>query len=295
MSRLSQVIKSGGFAVTAEVIPPTGADAEQLIVMARSLKDRVHAVVVEENRDGVHLNSLVAGSHLKSVGLEPVVTMLTRDTNRIGLQSMFLGAVSLGMTDVLVLSGYHQALTAEKQARGVYDIDSIQAIALFRSMRDDGLLSGDQKAKGITLGGSANPFAGPIDLRAMRLEKKVKAGADFIITNPVFDLSRFREWLELLRGKGVLEKVCLIAGIMWLASAEESRTLNETYRGMNIPEAVIARLSQAADPEEEGLRVAIEMAEEVRNLEGVRGVHFWSRGREEAIPRLLEAARISIS
>ena len=295
MSKLSQVIKSGGFAVTAELTPPTGADPERLLALGRSLKDRVHAVVVEENRDGVCLSSVVAGAHLKSAGLEPVVTMLTRDTNRIGLQSMFLGAVSLGITDVLVLSGYHQALTAEKQARGVYDIDSIQAIVLFRSMRDDGLLSGDQKAQGILLGGSANPFAGPIDLRAMRLEKKAKAGADFIITNPVFDLSRYRQWLELLRGKGVLEKVCLIAGIMWLSSGEEARALNQTYRGMNVPEAVITRLSQAADPEEEGLRVAIEMAEQVRNLAGVRGVHFWARGREEAIPRLLEAARISIS
>lgn len=295
MSKLSEVIKSGGFAVTAEVTPPTGADPERLIVLGCSLKDRVHGVVVEENRDGVRLSSVVAGAHLKAAGLEPVVTLLTRDTNRIGLQSMFLGAVSLGMTDVLVLSGYHQALTAEKQARGVYDIDSIQAVALFRAMREDGLLSGDQRAKGITLGGSANPFAGPLDLRAIRVEKKVKAGADFIITNPVFDLSRFREWLELLRVKGIPEKVCLIAGIMWLASAEEAQKLNETYRGMNIPEAVVARLSQAASPEQEGLRLAAEIAEEAKTLAGVRGLHFWARGREEAIPRLLEAAKISIS
>jgi len=322
MSRLSEVIKRGGPVVTAEVTPPVGANPQPLIALARSLKDRVHAVVVEENPDGVHLSSLVAGAHLKSAGLEAVVTMLTRDTNRIGLQSMFLGAVSLGITDILVLSGYHQALTAEKQARGVYDIDSIQAIALFRAMRDDGLLSGETQAKGlpgqteerggghdggrpdgrfarpggqgISLGGSANPFAGPIDLRAMRLEKKVKAGADFIITNPVFDLSRFQEWLNLLRDKGVPEKVCLIAGIMWLASAEEARKLNQTYRGMNIPDAVIARLSRATDPEQEGLRVAAEAAEAVRKLDGVRGLHFWARGREDSIPRLLEAARISI-
>jgi methylenetetrahydrofolate reductase (NADPH) len=294
MSKLSQAIKSGGLVVTAEVTPPTGADPERLVALGRSLKDRVHAVVVEENRDGVRLSSVVAGTHLKSAGAEAVVTMLTRDTNRIGLQSMFLGAVSLGITDILVLSGYHQALTSEKQARGVYDIDSVQAIGLFRAMRDDGLLSGDQQARGVVLGGSANPFAGPIDLRAMRVEKKVKAGADFIITNPVFDVSRFREWFQLLKGKGVPEKACLIAGIMWLASADEAKKLNETYRGMNIPDAVIARLSQAADPEQEGLRLAAEAAEEVKHLEGVRGLHFWARGREEAIPRLLKAARISI-
>jgi len=298
MSKLSEAIKGGKFVVTAEVTPPCGPNPEKIKALAPILKGKVHAVVVEENRDGVHLSGLVAGAHLKSAGLEPVVTMLTRDTNRIGLQSMFLGAVSLGISDVLVLSGYHQALTAEKQARGVYDVDSVQAIDIFRAMRDDGFLACGQEVEmpeSVSIGGAANPFAGPIELRALRAEKKVKAGADFIITHPVFDLARFREWLDLLRKKGVPEKVCLIAGIMWLGSAEEAKELDETYRGMNIPEAVIQRLSQAADPQREGLTIAAEMVDRVKVLDGVRGLHFWARGREESLPQLLRTSGISIS
>jgi len=145
----------------------------------------------------------------------------------------------------------------------------------------------------IIIGGAANPFAGPIPLRALRVAKKVKAGADFIITQPVFELSRFREWLDLLGERGVPERVCLIAGIMWLASADEAEALNETYRGMNIPEGVIRRLSQSADGEREGLLIAAEMVEQVKGLSGVRGIHLCARDREESLPELLDSAKIS--
>jgi methylenetetrahydrofolate reductase (NADPH) len=296
MGRLWETIKAGRFVLSAEVTPPCGANPDDIKALAPILKEKVHAVVVEENRDGVHMSSLVASAHLKAAGLEPVVTMLTRDTNRIGLQSMFLGAVSLGITDVLVLSGYHQALTAEKEARGVYDVDSVQAIDIFRAIRDDGLLAGRQKVEApgqVSIGGSANPFAGPIELRALRMEKKVRAGADFIITHAVFDLARFREWLNLLRENRTTENVCLIAGIMWLGSAEEARQLDETYRGMNIPEAVIQRLSEAGEPEREGLAIAAELAEQVQKLDGVRGLHFWARGREQSLPELLDSSGVS--
>ncbi len=297
MSDLSEAIKGGSFVLTAEVTPPCGPDPQRIRAIASVLKGKVHALVAEENMDGVHMGSLVASLHLKSAGLDPVVTMLTRDTNRIGLQSALLGAVSLGISDVLVLSGHHQALTMEKQARGVYDVDSTQAIGIFRSMRDQGLLACGQKMEtplSISIGGAANPFAGPIQLRALRVEKKVKSGADFIITQPVLDLSRFREWLNLLGEKGVPDRVCLMAGIMWLRSAEEANKLNETYRGMNIPEAVVQRLSNSADGEREGLLIAAEMVEQVRTLRGVRGIHLWARGREESLPELLDSAGLSL-
>jgi len=298
MSHLSEAMKEGRFTVTAEVTPPCGPDPQRIRAVGSVLEGKVHALVVEENIDGVHMSSLVAGVHLKSIGVDPVVTMLTRDTNRIGLQSWLLGACSLEIGDVLVLSGHHQVLTAESHARGVYDVDSIQAIGIFRSMRDEGVLACGQKMEmpvSIAIGGAANPFAGPIELRALRVEKKVKAGADFIITQPVFDLSRFREWLDLLGERGVPERACLIAGIMWLKSADEARNLSETYRGMSIPEGVIRRLSDAADGEREGLLIAAEMVEEVRSLSGVRGIHLWAREREESLPELLDSARLSIS
>jgi len=298
MTALSEAIKSGRRIITGGLTAPFGADPRRIKGVAAALRGKVHAVVVEENVDGVHMSSIAASLHVKGEGVEPVVTLLTRDMNRIGLQSAVLGAVSLGVNDFLVLSGHHQGLTTEKQARGVYDVDSIQAIRLFRAMREEGVFAGGQKMESpvpICIGGAANPFAGPIDLRALRTEKKVRAGADFIITEPVFDLARFREWLELLREKGVPEKVCLIAGVMWLESAGEAKRLNEKYRGMNIPDAVVERLSRASDSRREGLAIAVEMIDQVRTLDGVRGFHVWARGREEAIPELLDAARITPS
>jgi len=298
MTGLSEAIKGSRFAVTAEVTPPCSPDPQRIKAVASHLKGKVHGVVLEENVDGVHMSSIVSAIHLKSAGVDPVMTMLTRDGNRIGLQSALLGAVSMGIGSVLVLSGHHQALTAETQARGVYDVDSIQAINIFRAMRDEGLLASGQRIEmpiSFSIGAAANPFAGPIELRVLRAEKKVKAGADFIITEPVFDLSRFREWLKLVGEKGVPDRACLMAGIMWLKSAEEAKNLSETYRGMNIPEAVIRRLSDAPDGEREGLLIAAEMIEQVRSLNGAKGIHLWARGREESLPELLDYAKISVS
>ncbi len=297
MSDLSNAIQSGRLVVTAEMTPPRSANPQRIKELAPVLKGKVHAVVVEENPDGVHMSSLVASLHLKSAGIEPVATLMTRDMNRISLQSAFLGAVSLGIYDFLVLSGHHQALTEEKEARGVYDVDSIQAMTIFRSIRDDGLLSSGQKPEvrpSILIGGAANPFAGPIELRALRAEKKVKAGADFIITQPVFDVQRFREWLDLLHERGVPEKTCLIVGILWLGAAREATQLQETYRGLRIPEGVVQRLSQAADAEREGLAIAAEVVDQVRNSRGIRGFHFWARGREQSLPEMLDFVRVSL-
>ncbi len=296
MTALSEAIKAGRRVITAEVSAPCGADPRRIKEIASALKGKVHAVVLEENVDGVHMSSLAASLHVKSAGVEPVVTLLTRDMNRIALQSAVVGGVSLGITDFLVVSGHHQGLTAERQARGVYDVDSIQAIRIFRAMREEGAFAGGQKMEApvpICIGGAANPFAGPLDLRALRTQKKVRAGADFIITEPVFDVGRFREWLELLRQKGVPEKVCLIAGVMWLGSADEAKSLNEKYRGMNIPEGIIERLAHAGDARREGLAVAVESAEQVKSLDGIRGFHVWARGRDESVPELLDALPIS--
>lgn len=297
MSKLSEAIKAGRFVVTAELTSPCGPSAEGIKGVASLLKGKVHCVVVEENVDGVHMSSLVAAAHLKSAGVEPVVTMLTRDTNRIGLQSAFLGAFSLGISDVLLLSGHHQALTSEKHARGVYDVDSVQAIRIFRSMSNNGLFACGEKLEtpvSVCLGGGANPFTGPLELRALRLEKKVKAGADFIITQAVFDMRRFQEWLAALAERGLPDKVCLIAGIMWFQSADQARRYSEAYQGMTVPQDVIRRLDEAADGEREGLRIALEMIEQLRELSGVRGVHLWARERETLLPELLDAAKLSI-
>jgi len=254
-------------------------------------------MVLEESPDGVHMSSLVAALHVKSAGVDPVVTVLTRDSNRIGLQSALLGVVSLGVSSVLVVSGQHQTLTTERQARGVYDVDSLQTITIFRRMRDEGLFASGEKMEApisILIGGAANPFGGPNQLRALRVEKKAIAGADFIITQPVFDVPGFREWLGLLGERGVPDKTCLIAGILWLSSADEARKLNQLYRGMNIPEEVIQRLDRAGDAEHEGLLIAAEAIEQVRGLAGVRGVHLWARGREESLPELLDHAQLSV-
>jgi 5,10-methylenetetrahydrofolate reductase len=297
MSNLSDAIKARRTLITAEMTPPCGPDPKTIKDLAAVLQGKVHAVVLEESPDGVCMNSVAAAAHLQASGAEPVVTLLTRDMNRIGLQSALLGAVSLGIENFLVLSGHHQTLTAEKQARGVYDVDSVQAIAMFRSLADNGQLIRGKEEKStssICIGGAANPFAGPIELRALRIKKKIAAGADFIVTNPVFDVARFREWVSLFEEKGVPESACLIAGVMWLQSADEARKLNETYRGMNIPESVIRRLDQADDSEREGLSIAAEAVDALKSADGVRGFHFWAKGREKSLPELFELTGLSV-
>ncbi len=292
-SRLARQIEDKEFIVTAEYLPRSSTDIAAIESCAAALRDGLTAVNVADNHYGIALSSLAASVALSRSGIEPIYQLVTRDRNRIALQSDLMGAALLGIKNVLCLSGYHQALTGCPESANVYDIDSIQLIASVKKMNDAGLLLDGSKIEGgfcMLIGAVANPYLKPLELNIMRLKKKVAAGARFIQTQAIFDIDAFREWLETAGREGITAKTAVLAGVLPLTGAAEARKLRETYTDFNIPDAVLARLEKAGDAEgqkKEGLAICVEIIKKVKGLAGLRGVHILSGGNEAVVPQLL--------
>ncbi len=208
--------------MTAECGPPKGADPEEVLKKAELLRGKVDAINVTDNQTAiVRMSSLAACSLLRSSGLDPVLQVVVRDRNRIALQSDILGASAIGIRNVLCLSGDHQGFGNQPQAVGVFDLDSIQFVNVVKSMRDEGtILGGEPLSKGpdMFIGAAANPFADPLKFRVVRLAKKIKAGADFIQTQCIYNLSRFEEWMTMARDRGLTEEAFILGGVTPLKS-----------------------------------------------------------------------------
>ena len=295
-SRLSKIIQGKDFIVTAEYLPRSGTAASAIEASLGFFKDGPIAVNVADNHYGVAMSSLAASVGLDRSGIEPVYQVVTRDRNRIALQSDLLGAAFLGINNVLCLSGYHQSLVGCPDSANVFDIDSIQLIAAVKKMNDDGLLLDGSKIDGpfsMLIGAAANPSLRPLELNVIRIKKKVKAGADFIQTQAVFDMEAFKQWLDALKSAGITDRVAILAGVMPLTGAAEAKKLNETYTDFTIPEAVIARLEKAGNEEaqkKEGVAICIEIIKQMKNMPGLRGVHILSGGNEAVVPQIISAA-----
>jgi methylenetetrahydrofolate reductase (NADPH) len=298
-SNLEKVLLSGNFAVTSECGPPRGADAEVVRRKGAYLKGYVDGVNVTDNQTSVvRMSSVAACVLLKEMGFDPILQMVVRDRNRIALQSDLLGAAALGMNNVLCLSGDHQKFGDHPTAKNVYDIDSIQLIQTVRQMRDDGkFISGDE-VKGrpnLFIGCAENPFADPFDIRAMRLAKKAAAGAQFVQTQCIFNLPKFAKWMEMVRDLGVHEKIYILAGITPFKSIGMARYMKASVPGMDVPDEMIDRLKGVPKEKvaEEGIKIAVEMIEQVRAIPGVAGVHIMAIEWEEKIKEIVEAAKLS--
>jgi methylenetetrahydrofolate reductase (NADPH) len=231
---------------------------------------------------------------LNKAGIEPVYQMVTRDRNRIALQSDLLGAAFLGIKNVLCLSGYHQAVIDCPQSANVYDIDSIQLISLVQKMNGGQFLDGSkiQGEFAMTAGAAANPYLKPLGLNILRLKKKVSAGAGFIQTQAVFDVEGFKQWLEAAVKEGITKKTGILAGVMPLQSAEQAQKLLDTHTDFNIPASIISRLKAAGDAgaqKKEGVKIAGETIKKLKGMAGLRGVHILSGGNEAVVPELLAA------
>ncbi len=299
-SRLQQVLSKGGFAVTAECGPPRGADAQVVRKKAELLKGCVHAVNVTDNQTAiVRMSSISASVLLLQMGLEPVMQMVVRDRNRIALQSDIMGAYALGIRNMLCLSGDHQTFGSQPDAMNVFDIDSMNLIHTVRTMRDEGKdMSGFElnEPPRMFIGAAANPFADPFEYRVIRLAKKIDAGADFIQTQCVYNMDRFREWMRLAREEGLTEKVYILAGVTPMKSAGMARFMANKVAGMDIPAPVINRMAgvpkkKAAD---EGIKICLETIAELREIEGVRGVHIMAIEWEEKVGEIVEAAGLKL-
>ncbi len=295
-SHLKEILDGGGFAVTSECGPPRGADPEIIRKKGELLRGCVDAVNVTDNQTAiVRMSSIAAGAHLVGMGLEPVMQMVVRDRNRIAIQSDILGAWSLGIKNILCLSGDHQSFGSQPDAMNVFDIDSMNLVRTVRIMADEGKdMSGFELSNPpvMFVGAAANPFADPFDYRVIRLAKKIDAGADFIQTQCVYNLDRFKEWMKQAREEGLTEKVHVLAGVTPLKSAGMARYMATRVAGMDVPQAVIDRM--AGVPKEkaaaEGIDICLEAIAELKEIEGVHGVHIMAIEWEEKVREIVERA-----
>ena len=293
-SKLEAVLAGGNFAVTAECGPPKGSTPDELLHKGRLLAPCCDALNVTDNQAAVvRMSSLAGCVLLQPIGVEPVLQMVVRDRNRLALQSDILGAAALGIRNVLCLSGDHHSLGNHPQAKGVYDIDSMHLLSMVRAMRDQHRFMNGEPIKGevsLFIGAAANPAADPYELRVARLAKKVKAGADFVQTQAVFDLPRFLDWMKRVRDQGLHERVHILAGVLPIKSAHMARHLQEHLSGLRVPDDMVTRMAGAKNAPVEGVRICLELIEQLKQTEGVHGIHIMAVAWEEIVPRIVEAA-----
>ena len=254
------------------------------------------AINVTDNQTSVvRLCSLAACIRIKQMGLEPVLQMVTRDRNRIGIQSDILGAASFGIDNILCLTGDHQHFGDHPQAINVFDLDSTQLIQTVKLMRDDGQLLGGFEMKerpNMFIGAAANPFADPFEIRVARLAKKVAAGCQFIQTQCIYNMEKFKTWMQQVRDQGLHEKVAILAGLTPMKNVGMAKYMKNRVPGIDVPDEIIERL--AAVPKEkqadEGIKICIEQIEELKEEEGIRGFHIMAIEWEEKVPEIVEMA-----
>lgn len=290
-SNLEKVLESGRFAVTTEIGPPKSASADAVRRKAALLKDSADAFNLTDNQTAiVRLSSMASSVVCLQEGAEPVMQMTCRDRNRIAMQSDLLGAAALGIKNVLCISGDHQTFGNQKEAKNVYDLDSVQQLMVFRQMRDLGQVWGGdvlEERPRVFLGAAANPFADPFELRVTRLAKKINAGADFIQTQAVFDLDRFERFMDMVRERGLDRRTHILAGVIPLRSANAARYMKTKVSGMSVPDEVVDRMKNAADPKKEGVKLCVETIDRLRSIPGVHGVHIMAIGWEDIVPSVV--------
>ena len=295
-SKLEKILAAGHLAVTSECGPPRGSDPEVIKKKGELLKDYVDAINVTDNQTSVtRLSSLAACIHLKLMGVEPVLQMVTRDRNRIALQSDILGAASFGINNILCLSGDHQVFGDCPEGQNVFDLDSMQLLQTVRHMRDNGkFLSGDEIKKPPVMfaGAAANPFAEPFKIRVPRLAKKIAAGAEFIQTQCIYNLDRFEEWMSGVRERGLHEKVYILAGITPMKSLGMARYMKNNVPGMDVPDEIIDRLAGVPKEKQadEGINICLETIARLKEVRGVSGFHIMAIEWEEKVPEIVERA-----
>ncbi|MBN2709007.1 MAG: methylenetetrahydrofolate reductase [Calditrichaceae bacterium] len=294
---LKDKIASDRFIVCAEIGPPQSCDGDVIREKSKHFKGYVDAVNITDNQTAVvRLSSIASAKILLDEGLEPIMQMTCRDRNRLAIQSDLLGAAALGIHNVLCLTGDYPTFGDQPEAKGVFDLDSIQLIATVAKMNSGFLLSDHEmnKAPEFLIGAAANPFAPPFEMRIIRLYKKVEAGAHFIQTQPVFDLEIFTRWMERITDLGLHKKTAILAGVMAVKSAKTLILMQKKVPGVKIDKQYIERMKAASDPEEEGVKIALEIIKILKEIKGVRGIHLMPYLWESITPTIVREAGLSI-
>ncbi|HZD56824.1 MAG TPA: methylenetetrahydrofolate reductase [Anaerolineales bacterium] len=315
-SNLERMLRAGHFAVTAELGPPQSAESEVIRQKAALLRGYCDAVNLTDNQTAiVRMSSIGAGAIVVSEGLEPVIQMTCRDRNRLAIQSDLLGAHALGMRNLLCLSGDHQTFGNHPTSKNVFDLDSLQLVKMVSDMRDEHIFQCGDSLKGqeprFFIGAAAAPFADPIDFRPYRLAKKVRAGANFIQTQLVYDVEAFEKYMQKVRELGLHKKAYILAGVGPLKSPGMARYMKNSVPGILVPDELIDRMNQAGAAwagkskdeltkedkkarsnawKDEGIKICIEIIRQLRQVEGVAGVHIMAIEWEEAVKPIVEGA-----
>ena len=315
-SNLERILKSGQFAVTGELGPPQSADGTEIRLKAALLKGNCDAVNITDNQTAiVRMSSIGAGTIVVQEGLEPIIQMTCRDRNRLAIQSDLLGAYALGMRNLLCLTGDHQKFGNHPTAKNVFDMDSVQLVRTVAKMRDGCIFECGEAFKGqeprFFVGAAAAPFADPLDFRPYRLAKKVQAGADFIQTQLIYDIPAFKKYMEKVRELGLHEKVYILAGVGPLKSPGMARYMKNNVPGILVPDEIIDRMTASGEPwakipkdeltkedksartrawKDEGIQICIDLIQELREVEGVAGVHIMAIEWEDAVKPIADGA-----
>jgi len=296
LSKLHEKLQNNEFSVTGECGPPRGSNKEVIDNKIKLLKDYVDAVNVTDNQTAiVRMSSIAASAHLVAAGLEPVMQMVVRDRNRIAIQSDIMGAYSLGIRNILCLSGDHQKFGSQPDALNVFDIDSVNLLRTVKDMRETGKdMSGFDLdvAPEMFIGAAANPFADPFEYRVLRLAKKIDAGADFIQTQCIYNMDRFKEWIRRAKEEGLTDRVYILGGVTPLRTVGMARYMDKKVAGMDIPEDVIKRMDgvDKKNQAREGIKICLETIEELKAMDGVHGVHIMAIEWEEAVADIVKQA-----
>lgn len=295
-SRLERILAEGHLAVTSECGPPRGSDGTVLDRKGAMLKGYIDVVNVTDNQTSMtRLCSLAAAIRLKQAGLDPVLQMVTRDRNRIALQSDILGAASFDIDNILCLTGDHQSFGDCKTGQNVHDLDSMQLLQMVRQMRDEGTFLGGDEIKRpprMFIGAAANPFADPFEIRVARLAKKVAAGAEFIQTQCIYNMDKFETWMKGVRDRGLHEKTYILAGVTPFKNAGMAKYMRSRVPGIDVPDALVKRMSDTPKEKqaEEGINICLETIEQLKGVEGVCGFHIMAIEWEEMVPEIVRRA-----
>jgi methylenetetrahydrofolate reductase (NADPH) len=307
-STLEKLLAEGHFVVTAELGPPQSADGEVIREKARLLKGNCDAVNITDNQTAiVRMSSIGSGTIVVQEGLEPIIQMTCRDRNRLAIQSDLLGAYALGMRNVLCLTGDHHSFGNHPTAKNVHDLDSLQLVHMVTRMRDEACFECGDEFEGLEprffVGAAANPFGDPFAWRPYRLAKKVSAGADFIQTQLIFNVDRFAEYMHKARELELHQKTAILAGIGPLKSPGMARYMRDQVPGLDVPDIFVTRMTEAVADipkdekkartqawRQEGIQIAVELIQQIQQIEGVAGVHVMAIEWEEAINPIVAGA-----
>jgi 5,10-methylenetetrahydrofolate reductase len=296
-SNLEKILSEGKFAVTGECGPPKSADGSVIADKAKILKGFVDAVNITDNQTAVvRVCSMASGVQAQQNGLEAIMQMTCRDRNRLAMQADILGAYVLGIRNILCLTGDHMSFGNHPQAKGVHDLDAINLIKMYKDMRDEAKFQcGDEMTVSpeLYIGCAENPFGDPFEFRALRLKKKVEAGADFMQTQCIFNIPKFKKWMEEVRAIGLHKEVKILAGITPIKGAGMAKYMKNFVPGMDVPQEIVDRVAakeKGAAQQAEGKALAVEMIKELAEIEGVAGVHIMAVEWEPAVPEIVEAA-----